>query len=563
MVKNIELCTKVLEMIQTLSELTDFMMNLCRSGAEGFEENAALAKDALDALYMPIQTLESEEPALSINHMRENALYSLKRVCRIYSVNKVKAASKIEFELNPIICELYVDIYFFSMVYPDKEKIYNYYNTDMPLLCPLTYAEQAKQTGHYKYELSIIVAAYNHLGTTINCINNLKQNIPPDLNYELILFNNGSKDGTQEYFQSINPTKQVDYYNNVKSQWGILCRIAEGQYIMVVSNDVLMTPHSIENLLCCIKSDKTIGMIAPTTPNVANLQTIPACYHNYEELLEFCKKNNISDSFRWEQRVRLNPPVYMFPNNNLYAKSIMDYGYIYDSHLMAFGDDKAGMLLRRNGYKNIVCKDAYVHHIGSMTIAPDIKKTRKEAEYYLQGRRSFKQIFDIDPWGAGCCYSPSLMQNLDPHNKGHVDILGINCGMGENSLHIREMLKQNVHNTDVVLYNATDDKSYEQDLAGISDYFKLLKSLHDISENIGNRLFDYIVMQDQLAQKSLKKLIEFLYAHLKTGGKLALCLKDLTTGQDITKLKYWLDKQFNGRLIDADRVQIWYLLEKE
>ena len=161
MVKDMELCTKVLETVQTLSELTDCMMDLCRNGAEGFEENAALAKDALDALYLPFQTLESEEPALSINPMRENAMDSLKRVCRIYNFNKVKAASKIEFELNPIICEMYVDAYFFCMVYPDKQKILDYYRTDMPLLCPLTYAEQAKQTGHYKYDLSIIVAAYN------------------------------------------------------------------------------------------------------------------------------------------------------------------------------------------------------------------------------------------------------------------------------------------------------------------------------------------------------------------------------------------------------------------
>ncbi|AFV02580.1 hypothetical protein UNSWDHB_943 [Dehalobacter sp. UNSWDHB] len=562
MVNNIDLCVQVLEAVQTLSEASDYVMDLCRNGGGGFESYTSQMRVMLSALEEPLNVLAEEEPALTAQLFKENAEYSLERICKLYKNDRNRAAEKIEFELYPIICELYVDIYFYGVIYPDKEKILDYFKSDMPKLCPLPYAEQSEKNGEYKYELSIVVPAYNHLDTTIQCLNSLLQNIPEGLKFELILFNHGSSDGTQEYFESLYPTKQIDFKNNVKTL-SVLGRVIEGKYFLFVSNDVIITSRSIENLLTCIKSDEKIGMAASVAPNISNLQSIPAEYQGIEELNNFAEKNNISDPFRWEQRVRLTPPVCIFSSINLYAYSFLGYGYIYQERGVAFGDDSSTMLLRRNGYRNLLCKDSYVHHFGSVTINDDIAKSKAKSDVYTIGRFDYRRIFGIDPWGTGYCYCYALMQALDPCNVDHTDILGINCGMGENSLHIRELLKQNVKNTNVTLYNVTDDNTFAPDLKSFSDRFERMDSLDDINRVFEGQLFDYIVIEDDFKKRpSPMNYLETLYARLKPGGKLAVCIRSKLTGLDIVKMEKEFCRKFGAKRIDGNDGTDWMVIEK-
>lgn len=67
---------------------------------------------------------------------------------------------------------------------------------------------------------------------------------------------------------------------------------------MSISNDTIITPGAIENLLACIRSDPKIGWAVPTTSNVSNLQAIQAEYKTKEELTAFARKNNCLDPFR-------------------------------------------------------------------------------------------------------------------------------------------------------------------------------------------------------------------------------------------------------------------------
>lgn len=561
--KNIDLCAQVLEAVQTLSEASDYVMVLCRDGSDGFDDYTSQMMNMLAALKVPIQTLADDETAMAAHLLRENAEYSLERICQQYKIDRLRAAHKIEFEFYPIICELYVDIYFFGCTYPDKEKILEYYATDMPNLCPLPYVEQSEKEGKYKYELSIGIPAYNNLDASKMCLESLLQNIPQGLEYELILFNHGSRDGTKEYFESLHPTKQIDFKNNIKS-YGIISRVIEGKYFLMISNDVVITPYAIENLLACIKSDERIGMAAPVSPNVSNLQSIPAEYENIDELFSFAKKNNLSDPFRWEERARLTPPAFIIRSTNFDAYSIMDYGFIHQARGIAFGDDRASMLLRRNGYKNLLCKDAFVHHYGSLTIKNDIAEHKDKADVYAMGRLRYRDMFGIDPWGTGCCYCYALMQTLTPRNEAHTDILGINCGMGENALHIREILKENVHNNDVTLYNITDDNSFALDLAGISDKFELLDSLDRINDGVFEGvLFDYIVVEDDLERRSFPmKLIECSYARLKPGGKLVVCIRNILTGLDVSDLESEINTQFGGQQISGNDGTDWLIIDK-
>ena len=63
--------------------------------------------------------------------------------------------------------------------------------------------------------------------------------------------------------------------------------------------------------------------------------------------------------------------------------------------------------------------------------------------------------------------------------KEPVKVLGINCGIGSNSLKIKQELKERVGNSEVHLTNISIEKSVMQDLAGISDDVEFLRDYRE------------------------------------------------------------------------------------
>ncbi len=333
---------------------------------------------------------------------------------------------------------------------------------------------------------------------------------------------------------------------------------------MFVSNDVMFTPNSIDNLLACIRSDETIGMIAPTTPNISNYQSIPAAYSNKEQLDAFGLSNNISDPSRWEQRVRLTPPVCLFLSKNLYAYPVLGYAYLHQPRGIPFGDDSASLLLRRNGFRIYLCKDAYVHHIGSLTFNKELQDAKEKAILYDKGRLLFREVFGIDPWGKGFCYSKVLFDVLNPSDSKQTLVLGIDNGMGENILHVRESIKQNARNNEVVLHGITTEPEYREDLESVCDKVMVVPALTVDLVGSMNAKYNYIVVEsDFRGLDNGSGCMQALYGLLLPDGWLAFCSFSSYTGVDQTAL---VNELFNGLDViplTNSPTEHWHLVRKQ
>ena len=455
--------------------------------------------------------------------MLQSILDTVHRVQGHYFRDREYCLKKIEFELLPLLQEAYGVYYFFQYVADHPEKLPEYFAADKNRLFANAYIDEAIETGKYKYELSIGVLAYNKLEYTKQCVESLLKNIPEGLNYELILINHGSNDGTKEFFESIHPHKQLDIAVN-GGGLGAITRIQEGEFTLEISNDTIITPHAIANLLACIRSDEKIGWVVPTTPNISNFQTIPAQYHTPEELLAFTQRNNCLDPYRWEQRVRLCNPITMSRNSIICATSgLCTYGWFHSQnpvHCTSFPDDRSSLLLRRNGYKLMLAKDAYCHHFGSVTLKDEIEQ-QNEQKYYLEGRQEFYRAFQIDPWGPGFCYDRVFMERVVKNETGHVEILGLNCGLGSNPLKVKEQIKEYCHNTDCTMTNLTDDARYLEDLRGISDEAAVITSIKSLKNILYQRAFRYMVLELPFLKKyKFSTLIKLCLERLAPGGRL-------------------------------------------
>jgi len=521
MLENQEVARTVLKEISNIKDSAEQLMTLSAQGDSlGFDQ---LAKHMQEKLQQLLTWNVNGVPLKAIKVIDD----SLQRIILHARTRFDKASHKIEFELIPFLRGLYVSYYFSACVFPDKKLMEKYYQEEMVPLGSNKYLDRAVETGHYKYDLSISVMAFNKLEYTKLCIESLLRHIPQNVNYELILINHGSTDGTKEYFESIAPTKQMDILINGICT-GSYSFIIEGKYFLEISNDVLVTENAIENMIRCMESDDRIAWVVPTTPNVSNLQTILADYKTIPEMHAFARKNNQkSDPYRWEQRVRLINPISLIRTSAAFSSYGVHWPYYIHTTLAGgFIDDKQSLFYRRNGYKMMLAKDAYCYHFGSVTLGEEI--ARQEA-FYEKGRKIFEDAFGIDPWGPGFCWSVELMALLPCRDEGHVDILGLNCGLGSNPLKIKETLKENAHNLDVTLYNATDDKRYADDLRGISDVFEYEEDRSLFPALFPGVSFKYIVFESGWGEHPDPfALLDKLEKRLAAGGSLILQIADQT-----------------------------------
>ena len=465
MVKDQALAGRVLDSLDTLQEAAIFLLEQAENKRDSvFEEISAQIRQMLEAILPHADSFHDEDPNILLTVTCKCMLASLKRIVLLYRRDLRRCCSKIQFELLALAEEAYQKFFYWGCVYPDESRIRTYIEKENRLLNINRYTEEGERTGKYKYKVSIAILAYNHLDVTKLCVDSVLRNLPEKYSYELILVNHGSTDGTKEYFESVDPDKQIDIEINSMS-WGlggVIRRVVEGEYYILISNDVVVTPHAIDNLVACMDSDSDIVWAVPATPNISNFQSLPAQYGSIDELNSFCRVNNQMDPYRWEQRVRLCNPIQIERCSAFYSS--------------------AG-----------------------------------------KGRQEFYKAFNVDPWGPGFCYDQIFLQRVVGEEHGHVEVLGINCGLGSNSLKIKEYC----HNTDCTLTNITDTLRFLADLKGVSDEATIISSIKHFKSSLYQKSFQYIVWEEPfLKQYKYRTLLDLCSDHLSPGGKLLVKLTE-------------------------------------
>ena len=129
--------------------------------------------------------------------------------------------------------------------------------------------EIAKQNKNkqYKYKISIFVVAYNKLEYTKAAVESIyKYTDFSQGDIELITWNNGSNDETEQYFENLPNEKKINYKYNAFGT-SIFPDVFEGRYVVAFSNDVVATPNWLDNLIKCVESDDKILLVVPTCQN--------------------------------------------------------------------------------------------------------------------------------------------------------------------------------------------------------------------------------------------------------------------------------------------------------
>ncbi|EKU71883.1 glycosyltransferase family 2 protein [Selenomonas sp. F0473] len=494
--------------LDAVGDAVDYLNTVLQEGGTLTEEPRDVLKNLAEAMERLGGNLAQEEGVL-IEKCRRYALNTA------YSAQKALAAETPEaarnlfaFEVRPLFLDLCYQLHMEYNVLRDPAAR----AADVAhVLEVFETARQRPRRTDFKYRVSIIVPAYNKVEFSRCAIESLFRHTDfSSGDIELITINDGSTDGTEEYFNSLPHEKKINLKYNVYNHlgWGIARHIVEGAYVVYFSNDAVATPHWLENLLKVHETLDDVFWVVPTCNEncISNGQGVPVDYENtFEDMGKmeaFAARNNRSNPLLWEERAVLMPFVSVVPNLFDVPEIRADYSYT----MCDFEDDDFSTILRRTGFKQILAKDAFVHHFGGVTLK-DVRSQSANFASLVKMRPVFREKWKVDPWQSRA-HMPRLPEALaaQTYPDEQVRALVIEPMFGEGLLAIRNFFHRAQKNVTVDAVVA--DERYLSDSKYMADHVYVMPQLDDMEAYVEEK-YDIIVMGAPLNDLLVRRIVPF------------------------------------------------------
>ncbi|WP_197995474.1 glycosyltransferase [Gimesia algae] len=242
--------------------------------------------------------------------------------------------------------------------------------------------------------VSVIVLTYNNLELTHKCLESLMELTHyPD--WELIVVDNASSDGTQTYLQDFS-----EKYENVKvilneenvgfaagNNVGI--EKSRGEYVVLLNNDTYVTKGWLWGMVRYFLQDNRLGLLGPVTNNIGNEAKIDISYEGMEEMSIKARKYTSEHT-----RDLFNMNTVAFFCAMISRQVINEVGVLDEVFGCGFFEDDDYCIRARNaGYKIAITEDVFIHH----HLSASFNKLKAEQRQQLFDKN--KQIFE-EKWGT-------------------------------------------------------------------------------------------------------------------------------------------------------------------
>lgn len=237
---------------------------------------------------------------------------------------------------------------------------------------------------------SMIIPSYNGLELLKECVDAIRVHTPEA--YEIIVVDDGSTDGTAGYcirekIAFISLPRNCGY--PAACNYGL--KIATGDTLLVLNNDVIVSHNWLTNQLECLRSRPEIGIVGPMTNYASGKQKLPAEYETVEEFHELAQERNRPDPERWKPVQRLIGMSMLFKREVLQQVGLFDERFS-PGH---YEDDDYCYRTRMKGYQLMIAGDVIVHHRGSASFH---RMNRPKLNSLVhENRLKFIRKWSVDP----------------------------------------------------------------------------------------------------------------------------------------------------------------------
>jgi len=233
-----------------------------------------------------------------------------------------------------------------------------------------------------KKTVSVVIVNHNGKKLLKILLESLKKSSFKD--YETIVVDNSSNDGSQEFIRKNSKVKLVVNKKNLGySGINSALKHCRGKYILFLNNDMEIDEDCISKLVKTIESDKNVAMAAPRLVN----------FHD----------KKLRSNGTWASRSFYNGHIKGNGKNivkeipylgvGLIRKDFVDkFGYLFDPGYFIYAEDlDLGLRIRLNGKKILFNSEAILYHMHAVTS----QKTSSAFTTFLMERNSLTTFFKI------------------------------------------------------------------------------------------------------------------------------------------------------------------------
>lgn len=421
-------------------------------------------------------------------------------------------------------------------------------------------AEQSLAGKQIQSDVTILVQAYNRLEKTERCVESILK-YTDDVDYDLLLIDNGSDDGTFEYFDSISYPKKtiIRISENIGSLFPLsaISMNMISKYLVFMANDLIVTRNWLSNMLKVMESDETIGMVVPVSSNTSNLQSVDFRYSDWDDMQNQAARYNHSDPVKWQERLRLITIGTLFRKECIYAMGwpLWDVGFLHD-----FADDDVTFRVRRAGYKAVLARDTWICH----DHPSNERNPEKLHESLGMGRENFREKYHgVDAWDDVNNYIFHFLgSKVKKQFVAKARILGVDTKCGTPILDIKnETRKYGIFDAETSAF--TQDEKYMDDLKTICNGIVSCDREEYLKDSFPGNYFDYIIIgRDINRYHEPQKILMDAYQMLKQNGQLLISLKNTYNIYSLFQL-YGMREDYDGEFAYNYPMDIFYRMVKK
>jgi GT2 family glycosyltransferase len=214
---------------------------------------------------------------------------------------------------------------------------------------------------------SVVILIRDNLPLTAACIASIYQHTR---HFELILVDNGSAADVAAHAAALQARHgNVVYLRNQRNEgfaYGVNQGLAaaRGEYLVVLNNDVVVTPGWLSRQLALLSVDSRLALVGPTTNATSGRQLVGTpTYAGLSELETFSAQWTLEHSGELAFVDRLVGLCMVMP------RRLIDEVGGFDT-IFGYGnceDDDFCLRVKRAGYQIAIAYDVFIHHHGSST----------------------------------------------------------------------------------------------------------------------------------------------------------------------------------------------------